>query len=75
MNSLPYSLNISRAPIFEDFKDVLLTSTILSSINIIIVAQLICEPRKFNHKNFCLKQNLLNLENFDSQNFPAIATV
>ena len=75
MNSLPYSQNISRAPIFEDFEDVLLTSTILSSINIIIVAQLICEPRKFNHENFCLKQNLLNLENFDPQNFPDIATV
>ena len=33
--------------------------------NIIIVAPLICEPRKFNHENFHLKQNLLNLKNFN----------
>ena len=28
--------------------------------------------RKFYHENLYLKQNLLNLENFNSQNFPAI---
>ena len=54
---IPYSQNISRAPIFEDFEDFLLTLKILSLINIIIVAQLICESQKFHHKNFRLKQN------------------
>ena len=76
-----YSRNILRAPIFEDFEDFLLTSKILSSKFLaasyiarlsIIVAQLICKPQKFYHENFHLMQNLLNLENFNPQNFLAI---
>ena len=31
LEPIPYSRNISRAPIFEDFEDFLLTSKILSS--------------------------------------------
>ena len=62
--AIPYSRNISRAPIFEDFCLPRKFYPRNFWLLIIIVAQMICEPRKFYHEIFQLKQNLLNLEIF-----------